>query len=99
MELASIVQTCAQGISAKRLAERAGVKKCKVNAMLYADHRFVKNERSPLSHVDTQVVWTWSEKPAVRPKNRTRINSRNKTLKKIAQKELQEKMSRAHLTT
>jgi hypothetical protein len=81
------------GITARRLAQRLDMKKSKVNALLHSQRHFQKVERSPLSHVNARVVWFWSEIPVALPKIRTRINSKNKSLKRIALRELEQKMS------
>jgi hypothetical protein len=71
-------------ITVRRLSALTGMKKSKVNAILYNDLRFVKTERSPLSHVNTRAVWSWSPAPVVRPSERPRINSRNKHVRRTA---------------
>lgn len=74
-------------ITVRRLSALTGMKKSKVNAILYNDRRFVKTERSPLSHVNTRAVWSWSPMPIVRPSERPRINSRNKHVRRTAKAE------------
>lgn len=74
-------------ITARTLATLTGMKKSKVNAILYGDRHFVKTDRSPLSHVNTRVVWTWSPTPVVRPLSRPHINSRNKHVRRTAKAE------------
>jgi hypothetical protein len=86
-----IVKMC-QGISARRLSQRTGMKKSKVNAILHGDRHYVKCERSPLSHVNARVVWMWSEKETELPKARTRVNSKNKNLKKSAREAVEQKI-------
>ena len=71
-------------ITARTLSALTGMKKSKVNAILYGDLRFVKTDRSPLSHVNTRVVWSWSPVPVVRPPARPHINSRNKHVRRKA---------------
>jgi hypothetical protein len=71
-------------ITARTLSALTGMKKSKVNAILYGDLRYVKTDRSPLSHVNTRVVWAWSPTPVVRPPARPRINSRNKHVRRAA---------------
>jgi hypothetical protein len=71
-------------ITARTLSALTGMKKSKVNAILYDDLRYVKTDRSPLSHVNTRVVWAWSPTPVVRPPARPHINSRNKHVRRKA---------------
>lgn len=71
-------------ITARSLSVLTGMKKSKVNAILYGDLRYVKTDRSPLSHVNTRVVWAWSPTPVVRPPARPHINSRNKHVRRTA---------------
>jgi hypothetical protein len=94
--LDALVKSCPGGVTAKRLAGLVGMSKAKVNAILHADRHFVKTERSPLSHVNARVVWTWSETPVNLPKSRVHINSRNKHAKKMARAEF---LGRVHATT
>jgi hypothetical protein len=79
-------------ISAHRLAELTGFSRSKVNGILHANRHFVKHERSPLSHVNARVVWTWSSKKVPLPPQRVHINSRNKHQRRMAQKMYEEKI-------
>lgn len=71
-------------ITARTLSALTGMKKSKVNAILYGDLRYIKTDRSPLSHVNTRVVWSWSPTPVSRPPARPHINSRNKHVRRKA---------------
>jgi hypothetical protein len=55
----TIVQTRGP-LTAYSLSRLTGMKKSKVNAVLYGDLRFVKTEQRPLSRVNPRPVWTWS---------------------------------------
>lgn len=83
-------------ITVRRLSALTGMKKSKVNAILYNDLRFVKTERSPLSHVNTRAVWSWSPMPVVRPLERPRINSRNKRARRTATVEYERSIDKSH---
>ena len=79
-------------ISAGRLSELTGFSRSKVNGILHTDRHFVKHERSPLSHVNARVVWTWSPNKVPLPPQRVHINSRNKLKRRMAQKMYEEKI-------
>lgn len=79
-------------VSAHRLSYLTGFTRAKVNALLHANRHFVKNERSPLSHVNTRVVWTWSPTKVPLPPARHRVNSRNKAQKYKAKKEYEDSL-------
>jgi hypothetical protein len=80
-------------VSARRLSELMGISRSKVNGILHGDRHFVKHERSPLSHVNARVVWTWSPKKVPLPLQRVHINSRNKLKRRMAQKMYEEKIT------
>ena len=79
-------------VSAHRLSQLTGFPRSKVNGILHTDRHFVKHERSPLSHVNAQVVWTWSPEKVPLPLPRQHINSRNKNQKRKARKAYEEKI-------
>jgi hypothetical protein len=85
----TIVQTRGP-LTAHSLSRLSGMSRSKVNAILYNDLRFVKTERSPLSHVNVRAVWTWSHTPVTRPVTRARINSNNKQVRRKAVKEAEQ---------
>jgi len=74
-------------ITAYSLSRLTGMKRSKVNAILHADHHFVKTERSPLGHVTARPIWSWSDTIVPRPPPRQHINSRNKTIRRKARAE------------
>jgi hypothetical protein len=82
-------------ISAHRLSHLTGFTRAKVNAILHADRHFVKHERSPLSHVNARVVWSWSPEKVPLPPARQHINSRNKAQKRKAKKEYEDSLKAA----
>jgi hypothetical protein len=79
-------------VSAHRLSQLTGFPRSKVNGILHTNRHFVKHERSPLSHVNAQVVWTWSPEKVPLPPPRQHINSRNKNKKRKARNEYEEKI-------
>lgn len=79
-------------VSAHRLSHLTGFTRAKVNAILHTDRHFVKHERSPLSHTNTRVVWTWSPEKVPLPLIRQRVNSRNKAHKHKAKKDYEDSL-------
>jgi hypothetical protein len=79
-------------ISAHRLSFLTGLKRSKVNGILHSDRHFVKIERSPYSHVNARVVWTWSDTLVPLPAPRRHINSKNKIIRHVAKKEYEQSL-------
>jgi len=79
-------------VSAHRLSELTGFPRSKVNGILHTNRHFVKHERSPLSHVNARVVWSWSPVKVPLPLQRVHINSRNKANRRLSRKMYEEKI-------